>query len=238
MALGVAGGLGASTISCSGTTATIQACMTADSIYWQDDVDSSSLGETGSSHTASFPSTQWATTSTNSVSVSLQSNDTLNRMDNTVASYQGTFASGASLIQDTGFNDVTIRFGQALYGLALRLSVPSMANFNATINAYTSFNPSGFPAASLSLTNVPGGGSCPTADCNTAPFIGFYNLASTIQSIRITTSDTTGFLIDRLFLQESLITPPQQTPEPVLTALIGSGLAIFAILAKRRRRAA
>jgi hypothetical protein len=233
MALGVAGGLEASTISCSGSTATIQACMTADSIYWSDQVDWAQLGGLGTTHVTG---SSWVATSANSVQVSLQSNDTIVRADNTLTSFPGRFATGDHLIENLGLNALSMSLSSPMVGAAIRLSAANGGPFGATFSAYSTAIPSGFPVATVSL--MLGGGTCASlvtgSPCNDAPFIGFFNVATPFLSLVISTLDT-AFYVDELFLQKSYISgPTNPTPEPIMSAMIGGGLAALALIARRR----
>jgi len=149
----------------------------------------------------------------------------------------GTLApSGPSV----GNASMTMTFSQALYGLSFEVSNRSGVNsdFIATLNAYDS---SGVLIGVYELnTNGTGiGGMCPgltdpAADptsidpvpCNNAPVIQFYDPEGRIKSVVLTVNDTSGLFIDAMSMDVA-------APDPGTAPLIGIGLIVLALAAKR-----
>jgi hypothetical protein len=129
-----------------------------------------------------------------------------------------------------------------------------------TVQAFNTANPTiaTLPFLSYELQDPDGFGTCsgltPTGPrapnpvpCNDAPYIGIDSTNSMftstplqalpgspwISSILISSTDPVGFYIDELFIQNAGVST--DTPEPATPLLIGSGLAIAALLFKKRR---
>jgi len=106
---------------------------------------------------------------------------------------------------------------------------------------------------SYELQDYLGFGTCnalsntdPVVPCNTAPYIGIDTNDTThfgttgysagwITSIQINSVDPNGFYIDQLQIQDQA--PVVGAPEPGTTVLIGSGLILAAMLARKRAAA-
>lgn len=131
--------------------------------------------------------------------------------------------------------ELTFSFNQLLYGVAFELSSATNQNFIATLNAYDS---SGDLLGQYQVdTNGTGaGGNCaslgniPPVPCNDAPVIQFYDADGHIASVVLVVNDSSGLFVDGLSLNVS-------APEPETAPLIGGGLIVLALLAKRVSRA-
>lgn len=138
---------------------------------------------------------------------------------------------------------MTFDFSQALYGVAFQVSNASGTNtdFIATLDAYDgSGNLIGVYQVNTNGTGD--GGACPglinpllpptysdPSPCNNAPVIQFYDPEGRVKSVVLTVNDTQGLYVDGMYLDVS-------TPDPGPAPLIGGGLVILALLAKRLNR--
>jgi hypothetical protein len=127
---------------------------------------------------------------------------------------------------------VTMKFADSLYGIAFEVSSASAQNFIATLDAY---DVSGNLIGVYQVNSTGTGGTCaglstlspnPTP-CNDAATIEFYDPQGRIKSVALTVNDTSGLFIDTLELATI------STPEPDTAPLIGIGLIVLAMVAKR-----
>jgi hypothetical protein len=121
-----------------------------------------------------------------------------------------------------------------LQGFAFRISANSLSVFDVTIQEYSGANGTGILLGSQTFSSLTGGGNCPglfskpPVPCNDAPWIvggGFNGLA--VQSLVIHTSDTSGFFIDTVYLEE--------VPEPETMFFAGVGLLGLGYAIRRQR---
>ena len=135
----------------------------------------------------------------------------------------GSYNAGSFVI---GSNAVLSTFG-------FRISSITDANFNVTINLFSSSDGSGTPLQTLTANGLGGGGVCSSlgntsgpVPCNTAPFL-FVNTTGSVRSFSIQTNDPTGFYIDGLDLAEA-------SPEPATLVITGAGLLTLAYCLRRK----
>jgi hypothetical protein len=158
---------------------------------------------------------------------------------------------------------MVITFGEELSIIEFQISALSngtaATNFNAELDAYncTSFT-NGLCTGIQTLVGTfyisatGAGGACTSLEsfsnpvsCNTAPYIGYENLASSFNMIVVDAIDTGGvtgdlsggnygFLIDRLGLTPTL--DLSAIPEPAAIYLLMGGLAVLTGLSKRSGR--
>ena len=145
---------------------------------------------------------------------------------------------------------IAISFVTTVSAVGFRVSTASNSDFTATINAYSGTEGSGtlLGTYALNTNGTGGGGGCnslasgsPPAPCDDAPFIGIddqlMGLSASdgypgfIQSITITTDDTTGLFIDQLSAEI-----PSSVPEPGSTFLLAGGCAVLAVMRRKRNR--
>ncbi|MGO9262155.1 MAG: hypothetical protein ACLQU1_38515 [Bryobacteraceae bacterium] len=135
--------------------------------------------------------------------------------------------------------EMTFSFNQLLDGVAFQVSSATNADFIATLDAYDSSgdllgvyqldtNGTGVGGTCATLTNIP------PVPCNDAPVIQFYDPDGRIASVVLAVNDNTGLFVDGLSLMND---PPNGAPEPEPAPLIGGGLIVLALIAKRVSRA-
>ena len=140
-----------------------------------------------------------------------------------------------------GCAQMSFNFGQSLFGVAFEVSNRSGqdSNFTATLDAYDS---SGNLIGVYQVNDTAGGGTCPglnnpntppnfsdPAPCNDAPIIQFYDPEGRIKSVVLTVNDNQGLFVDGLYLDVT-------TPDPGPATLIGGGLVVLALVARRLNR--
>jgi hypothetical protein len=130
--------------------------------------------------------------------------------------------------------EMIFTFTQPLYGVAFEVSSAKNANFIATLDAY---NSTGGLIGVYQVSGTGDGGICATLNnsagpvpCNDAPVIEFYDPEGKIASVILTVNDTSGLLVDSLSLDSGTLTG---TPESNTAPLIGIGLIVLALAAKR-----
>jgi hypothetical protein len=140
----------------------------------------------------------------------------------------------------SGDAEMTFSFTQGLYGVAFEVSSKTAANFIATLDAYDSsgdllgvyqVNATGSGGVCNTLTGFLMGGPTP---CNDAPLIQFYDPDGRIASVVLTVNDT-GAYVDEMSLDVSSFSDAS-TPEPQTAPLIGLGLIVIALAARRVTR--
>jgi hypothetical protein len=143
---------------------------------------------------------------------------------------------------NVGNAQMTFTFAQTLYGLAFQVSSATNPDFIATLDAYdSSGNLIGVYQLNTNQTGV--GGVCaglndplPSPNtinpvvCNDAAVIQFYDPEGNIKSVVLTVNDTTGLFIDQLSMDAD-------APDPGTAPLIGGGLLVLALAAKRLSKA-
>jgi hypothetical protein len=129
-----------------------------------------------------------------------------------------------------------LSFSHSIYGVAFEVSSASNPNFLGTLDAYDN---SGVLLGEFEVDATGLGGVCSTLNntagpvpCNDAPTIQFYDLEERIASVVLTVNDNGGLFIDELSLATGA-----GAPEPESASLIGGGLIILALAAKRLSRA-
>lgn len=136
--------------------------------------------------------------------------------------------------------DMTMTFSQALYGVSFEVGSSSRSDFVATLYAYgASGNLLGVYVVNTNGTGV--GGVCSglstlspdPVPCNNAPVIQFDDPEGRIKSVVLTVNDTGGLFIDSMLLDVFGGSDPTSTPEPATAPLIGIGLIVLALAAKR-----
>lgn len=121
-----------------------------------------------------------------------------------------------------------------LNSFGFRVASVTNANFDVTIQLFSSTDGSGTPLETLSLASLTGGGNCPSLSnsppqpCNTAPFL-FVSTSGGIRSFAVTTNDGTGFYMSGLDVYA--------TPEPATMVITGAGLIALAFAIRRKRSA-
>jgi len=163
------------------------------------------------------------------------------------ALYSGSFSSASTpgdppgdhlLYSKHDQGRLELDFLSGISGILFRVSTPQVGDLNATVRAYDVEHPtsSDIPIMTYSILATNASGSCggliqtPPVPCDVAPYIGVQGLNGALRSIIITTTDTSGLLIDTLFLDAAA----SETPEPGTMGLFG--VAAMALIFKRNRR--
>jgi hypothetical protein len=173
-----------------------------------------------------------------------------------IRAFEGHFNSSSDPLSPTTAGDYVMGFAAAAgpmqlsfdspigalgFYISTRSGFPSTTNpgtrpVDATIRAYT-LDPllGGVPILSYRVTDTGGGGMCASLNtvtgqpipCNDAPFIGINGGGQLFNYITITTTDSTGFFISSLAIEE--------VPEPAPGFLIGGGVLLLAMASRKLR---
>ncbi len=141
-------------------------------------------------------------------------------------------------VPNAGSNaEMMLTFSQPLYGLAFEVSSATNLNFIATLDAY---NSSGGLIGVYQVNGTGVGGICAGLNnsagpvpCNDAPVIEFYDPQGRIASVVLTVNDTSGLFIDSMSLTSLASGGLTGAPESNTAPLIGIGLIVLALAAKR-----
>jgi hypothetical protein len=136
-------------------------------------------------------------------------------------------------------SSLLLGFSQAIPEFAFRISANSLATFDLTVTYYASSDGTGPALGTNTFASLTGGGNCPgliatpPVPCNDAPWLVGSGFTTNVGSMVIHTSDTSGFFVDTLYLNNL-----SNVPEPGTTTLIGLGLVAVGLMARHRRKRA